>query len=143
MEPAMDSPFTHCNSWRTRFYSHMTRPYLYFLFFFFFLPFSFSFIGVQLFYNVVLVSTVQRSGVPCAMQQVLISYLFYTDQCIYVNPNLPIHPTPPRLQSFNSVKYTQCTNSESSLKPSLRRYIYIYFLNSGKFHIHKNGKNSI
>ena len=35
------------------------------------------------------------SRVPCAIQQVLISYLFYTQQCIYVNPNLPIHPTPP------------------------------------------------
>ena len=39
---------------------------------------SFSLIGVQLFYNVVLLSTVQQSGVPCAIQQVLISYLFYT-----------------------------------------------------------------
>ena len=29
------------------------------------------------------------------IQQVLISYLFYTYQCIYVNPNLPIHPTTP------------------------------------------------
>ena len=27
------------------------------------------------------------------IQQVLISYLFYTHQCIHVNPNLPIHPT--------------------------------------------------
>ena len=27
------------------------------------------------------------------IQQVLISYLFYTYECIYVNPNLPIHPT--------------------------------------------------
>ena len=34
------------------------------------------------------------SRVPCALQQVLISYLFYTQQCIHVNPNLPIHPTP-------------------------------------------------
>ena len=34
------------------------------------------------------------SRVPCALQQVLISYLFYTQQCIYVNPNLPIHHTP-------------------------------------------------
>ena len=58
------------------------------LFLFFFL------IGIQLFYNV-LVSTVQQSGVPCAIQQVLISYLFYTYQCIYVNPNLPIHHTRP------------------------------------------------
>ena len=36
------------------------------------------------------------SRVPCATQQVLISYLFYTQyqQCIYVNPNLPIQTTP-------------------------------------------------
>ena len=33
------------------------------------------------------------SRVPCAIKLVLISYLFYTQQCIYVNPNLPIHPT--------------------------------------------------
>ena len=34
--------------------------------------------------------------VPYAVQQVLSSYLFYTQyqQCIYVNLNLPIHPTP-------------------------------------------------
>ena len=37
------------------------------------------------------------SRVPCAIQQVLISYLFYTQyqQCICVNPNLPIPPTTP------------------------------------------------
>ena len=29
------------------------------------------------------------------IQQVLISYLFYTHQCIHVNPNLPVHPTTP------------------------------------------------
>ena len=34
------------------------------------------------------------------IQQVLISYLFYTYQCIYVNPNLPIHPTSPMLSLF-------------------------------------------
>ena len=33
--------------------------------------------------------------VPCAIKQGLTSYLFYTQQCIHVNPNLPIHPTPP------------------------------------------------
>ena len=27
------------------------------------------------------------------IQQVLISYLFYTYYCIYVNPNFPVHPT--------------------------------------------------
>ena len=35
------------------------------------------------------------SRVPCAIQQALISYLFYTQQSIYVSPNLPIRPTPP------------------------------------------------
>ena len=34
------------------------------------------------------------SRVPCAIQQVLISYLFYIQQCVYVNPNLPIYPSP-------------------------------------------------
>ena len=33
--------------------------------------------------------------VPCHIQQVFISYLFYTQQCIYVDSNLPIYPTPP------------------------------------------------
>ena len=35
------------------------------------------------------------SRVPCAIQQVLISYLFYIQQHVYVNPNLPIYPSPP------------------------------------------------
>ena len=45
------------------------------------------------------------SRVPCVKQWVLISYLFYTQQCMYVSPNLPIHPTPffppPRLVSIH------------------------------------------
>ena len=32
------------------------------------------------------------SRVACAIQQVLISYLFYIQQCVFVNPNLPIYP---------------------------------------------------
>ena len=45
------------------------------------------------------------SRVPCAVQQVLISYLFCTLWHIYVNPNLPIHPTslltyPPDIHPF-------------------------------------------
>ena len=80
------------------------------VFFFFLIPS----VGVYLLYNVVLVSQVQQSvsvffdflhlffdflpfrrralnRVPCSNQQVLISYLFYTQyqQCIY----LPIYPT--------------------------------------------------
>ena len=48
------------------------------------------------------------SRVPCAIQQVLISYLFYIQyqQCIYVNTNLPIYPTPtPRLGIHTFVPY--------------------------------------
>ena len=95
------------------------------MFFFvcFFGVFFWFFIGVQLIYNVVLVSAVQQSEsviyiyplffrffshigdyrvlsrVPCAIQQVLISYLFYIQQYVYVNPNLPIYPSP-RKQFF-------------------------------------------
>ena len=36
-----------------------------------------------------------QSRVPCAIQQGLIMYLFYIQQCVYVNPNLPIYPSPP------------------------------------------------
>ena len=35
------------------------------------------------------------SRVPRALQQVLISYLFYTYCCTYVNPKLPIYPSLP------------------------------------------------
>ena len=34
------------------------------------------------------------SRVPGAIQQVIINYLFYTQQCIYVNSSLPVLPTP-------------------------------------------------
>ena len=34
-----------------------------------------------------------RLGFLCWMQQVPTSSLFYTRQCVYVSPNLPIHPT--------------------------------------------------
>ena len=35
------------------------------------------------------------SRVPCAIEQLLISYLLYIQQCVYDNPNLPIYPSPP------------------------------------------------
>ena len=31
--------------------------------------------------------------VPCAIQQILIVYLFYIQQHVYVNPNLPLYPS--------------------------------------------------
>ena len=90
--------------------------------FFFFCLFFHVFIGVQLIYNVVLVSGEQQSEsvihrhistlfldyfpiqaiteycIPCAKQQFLISYLFYIQQCVYVSPYLPIYPFPPSSQ---------------------------------------------
>ena len=62
--------------------SKVNQPYTYIQLFFFGFP---SHLGHH--------SALSR--VPCVTQQILISYLFYTQQCIYVNPNLPIHPTPP------------------------------------------------
>ena len=44
------------------------------------------------------------SRVPCAIQQVLISYLFYIQQCLYVTPNLLIYPSP-RPFSFGNHKF--------------------------------------
>ena len=35
------------------------------------------------------------SWAPCAIRQLPISYLFYTWWCIYVKPDLPIHPALP------------------------------------------------
>ena len=90
----------------------------------FFLPFDFLkiiFIGVQLIYNVVLVSAVAEQSVIhihiSTLFQILFPYrsLQSTEQsclcytvghyfiysvvymCIYVNPNLPIYPSPPFL----------------------------------------------
>ena len=34
------------------------------------------------------------SRLPRAIQQVLVSYLFYIQWCVYVCPNLPIYPSP-------------------------------------------------
>ena len=83
---------------------------------------SFFLIEVLLIYNVVLVSGVQQSDsiiyiyryryilffiffsiignykiwntVPCAIQQVLVVYLFYTLWCVSVNPKLLVYPSP-------------------------------------------------
>lgn len=37
----------------------------------------------------------QRSGVPCALQQGLISYLFYAWQCVYVSVPISQFTLPP------------------------------------------------
>ena len=58
------------------------------------------------------------SRVPCAIQQVLICYLFYIQQCVYVSPNLPIYP---------SASYPLVTISLFSVSVTLLLFYFIYF----------------
>ena len=115
------------------------------------------FIGVQLIYNVMLVSTVQQSEsaihthisplfffsfpfgqhramsrVPCVIQQVLISYLFYAQyqQCIYVNLNLSIHPSNPT--PYPLVDICLFSTSVSQFLPCKLVHLYPF----ARFHIH-------
>ena len=48
-------------------------------------PFFFRFFSRIGYYRIL-------SRVPCAIQQVLVDYLFYIQQCVYVNPKLLIIP---------------------------------------------------
>ena len=58
------------------------------------------------------------SRVPCAMQQVFVSYLFYIQQCAYVNPNLPIYPSTQPF-SFGNYKFAfEVYESVSTLQTS-------------------------
>ena len=43
------------------------------------------------------------SRFPSATQQALVAYAFYTQQCVYANPKLPIYPSP--LLSFGNHKF--------------------------------------
>ena len=65
--------------------------------------------------------------VPCAIQSVLISCLFYT-QCTYVNPNLPIHPTPASPLGIHTFVLYVCVSISalqiSSSVPFFRFHIY-------------------
>ena len=63
------------------------------------------------------------SRVLCAIQQVLISYLVYTQQCIYVNPNLPIYPSPASHLVTINLFSTPMTISVGVLFTSLLEYI--------------------
>ena len=56
--------------------------------------------------------------VPCAIHQVLISYLFYTYQCLHISPSLPIYPT--FLPPLRMCLYICLEN----------RFIYSIFINS-------------
>ena len=96
------------------------QKYIFFLFFIFVYFYLFIyFMGIQFLCNVVLVSIVQQSesaiylhtsplfqiSFPFRSSQSLeyssvcytggSCYLFCIQQCIYVSPSLPIHPTPP------------------------------------------------
>ena len=61
--------------------------------------------------------------VLCALQQALVDYLFYIQQCVYVNPKLLIYPSP--LFPFGNHKFVFCVHESVSLL-----FIYIIFLNS-------------
>ena len=70
------------------------------------------------------------SRVSSGIQQVLISYLLYTEQCIYVNPNLPIHPAPSSpsgVHSFSMLSMSVCSTSVCSL------CLCLYFCFANKF----------
>ena len=46
------------------------------------------------------------SGAPCALQKLPSSHLFYSSQCLYDNPTLPIHSTYPFCHSVHkSIRY--------------------------------------
>ena len=68
------------------------------------------------------------------IQQVLISHLFYTHQCIHVNPNLPIHhtttPTPLRFPPLVSIHLF--STSVSLFLPCKEVHLYHF----SRFHIY-------
>ena len=66
------------------------------------------------------------SKVPCAVQSVLISYLFYLSQCIHANYNLPIRPTAPFLPWH---PYT-CSLHLCLYSFSTNKFSYTIFLDS-------------
>ena len=50
-------------------------------------PFLFTFFSRIVYYTVL-------NGFPCAIKQVLVTYIFYTQWCVYVNPNLLTYLSP-------------------------------------------------
>ena len=53
--------------------------------------------SVYMYISLRLISTISYykipSRVPCAIQSVFVGYLFYTQLCVYVSPNLSIYPS--------------------------------------------------
>ena len=90
----------------------------------------FLIIEVQLIDNVVLVWAIQQSDcytyssflgffshvdyyrilsrVPCAIRQVLVGYLFYTQYCVYVNLKFPSYPSSPPFPFENMFVFYVC-----------------------------------
>ena len=67
------------------------------------------------------------------IQQVLISCLFYTYQCIHVNPNLPIHPTTPPPPSLSPLVSIRLFSTSVSLSlPCKPVHLYRF----SRFHIY-------
>ena len=62
--------------------------------------------------------------VPCPIQEALITYLSYTQQCIYVNLDVPIHLTPPSshhgIHPFHPVLYVCGSISALQVTSSIR-----------------------
>ena len=57
---------------------------------------------------------------PCPSQYVLISFLFYTQRCVYVNPNLPRTPLSPfPLAIHKCVRYICVSISALQIGPSV------------------------
>ena len=50
------------------------------------------------------------SRVPCSIQWVLISYLFYVWQCVYVSPNIPMYPSSPFNPGWPYVYFKICNS---------------------------------
>ena len=50
-------------------------------------------------------------GVPCAVQQVLISCLFCMYWCVYVGPGLPVHPAPCQFPPLVSMRLSSASVS--------------------------------
>ena len=79
------------------------------------------------------------SWAPCAILQVPTSDLFYTWQCTYINPNLPIHP--PHCV-HTSVPYVCVSIPVRQIGSSVRFFFRAYYLwdkNEPLFHLsHSN-----
>ena len=104
VQPKVPLPFLHILNQKTIFYSSIVPP-KHILFF-------------ELYFFI---------------QQVLISYLFYTYQCIHVNPSLPIHPITTSPQLIPLVPIRVFSTSVSLFLPCKTFHLYHF----SRFHIYE------